>query len=175
MVDINKLAFNANDVDTNAADIYAPIPNGEYVAIIQKTELKRNKDDTGSYINFTLQIVEGPYAGRLIWSIANILHQDKTKEANGRVTLAIICKAVGVIEPKDTAELHDKPLVIVIKVEDDKFKGGLKSSVKSYKGIARMETKVIPRASAPVANIMTPQGVMIRDATRVLPDEDIPF
>jgi hypothetical protein len=144
MTDLSKLNFNANDVDTSQADKFGVIPNGEYLAIITGSELKRNKEDTGSYINFCFQIIEGPYAKRLIWSIANILHTDKKKEANGRVTLAVICKAVGVTEPKDTTELHNIPLVIVIKVENDAYKGGLKSVVKSFKGIApKVETKVI--------------------------------
>lgn len=142
MTDLSKLNFNANQVDTSQADKFGVIPNGEYLAIITGSELKRNKEDTGSYINFCFQIIDGPYAKRLIWSIANILHDDKKKEANGRVTLAVICKAVNVPEPKDTTELHNIPLVLVIKVENDTFKGGLKSAVKSYKGISpKNETK----------------------------------
>lgn len=170
MTDITKLGFNANNVDTTQADIYAPIPNGEYVSIIQGSELKRNKDDTGSYINFKFQIVEGQYKGRLIWSIANIIHVDKEKEARGRVQLAIVCKAVGVPEPRDTTELHNIPLVIVIKVEKDVFSGGMKSNVKSYKGISRTETKVLPRASNATHTPIVNQAV-----NNPVTDDDIPF
>ena len=54
--------FNADDFP--ASDDYSALPAGTYTAAIVASESKQTKSRTGSYLELTLEVVDGQYKGR---------------------------------------------------------------------------------------------------------------
>ncbi|MCA9267838.1 MAG: DUF669 domain-containing protein, partial [Planctomycetales bacterium] len=105
--------FNAGEVEP--ASDFDPLPAGKYLAVITESETKANKAGTGSYLQFTFQIIDGEHKGRLLWGRLNLDNPNQTAVKIARGELSAICRAVGVMQPKDSVELHDLPLVIKVK------------------------------------------------------------
>lgn len=138
MADISGLGFDANQVEPNEG--FDLLPDGEYDAIIIGSEMKKTNSGTGSYLSLELQILNGKYQNRKVWDNLNILNPNEKAQTIARGTLSAICRAVNVLTPKDTAELHNKPLRIGVKIEKSPGYND-KNVVKSYK----------PRQSGPAA------------------------
>lgn len=126
----NLTGFNANEVQPNAE--FDPIPAGKYVAVITESELKPNKAGTGSYLQFTFQIIEGDQNGRLLWARLNLDNPNATAVKIASGELSAICRAVGVMQPKDSVELHDLPLVISVKCRKRPDTGDVQNEIKGY-------------------------------------------
>lgn len=109
----NLNGFNASEVEPAAR--FEPIPAGKYVALITESELKPTKAGTGHYLQITFEVQDGEYKGRILWSRLNLDNPNATAVQIARSELSAICRAVGVLEPKDSVELHNLPLVIDVK------------------------------------------------------------
>ncbi|MBN2448153.1 MAG: DUF669 domain-containing protein [Phycisphaerae bacterium] len=124
--------FNANDVDPNFA--FEPIPAGKYLAVITESEMKATKSGVGQYLQFTFQVIEGEYQGRLVWARLNLDNPNATTVKIARAELSAICRAVGVLAPKDSVELHNLPLVITVghkkRADNDELVNVLKAYAK---------------------------------------------
>jgi hypothetical protein len=142
-----NLNFNANNVEP-AAD-FDPIPAAKYVAVITNSEFKPTKNGSGNYLELTFQVIEGQYKGRLIWARLNLEHQNEMTSKISRGQLAAICQAVGVMTPKDSAELHNLPLVISVKLKKRSDTGELTNEIKGY---SKRETATAP-AAQPKSNV----------------------
>ncbi len=127
MVSIN---FNANDVAPSTG--FEALPAGDYIAIVESSEEKRTQKGDGSYLQFTFQIVEGDHANRKLWARMNIHNPSEEAQKIGRAELSSLCRAVGVLDLKDTSELHNKPLRIKVVQERRKDNGEITNKVKSY-------------------------------------------
>jgi len=122
--------FNASDVDP-AADFEA-IPPGQYTAIITESETKPTKAGTGSYLQFTFQIVDGEHKGRLLWARLNLDNPSETAVKIARGQLSALCRAVNVLQPRDSLELHNIPLVIKVGVKRRDDTGEFTNEVKGF-------------------------------------------
>ncbi len=125
----NLSGFNAADVDPNVG--FDAIPAGDYDAVITASELKETKSGTGKYLQLTLQILSGEYQNRKLWDRLNLENQNEKAVTIARGTLSAICRAVGVLTPNDSSELHDKPLRIRVKVRKDQ-EGNPQNEIGSY-------------------------------------------
>lgn len=106
--------FDANEVEPSAPR--EPIPAGWYKAVIVESEEKPTKAQTGSYLQLTLEIIEGEKAGRKFFERLNLNNPNDTAVDIARRTLSSICRSVGVNTPRNSSDLHDKPLMAKIKV-----------------------------------------------------------
>jgi hypothetical protein len=142
-----NLNFNANQVEP-MAELEA-VPAGKYTAVIIDSEIKPTKAGTGSYLALTLEIVEGEFKGRKLWSRLNLDNPSQVAVQIARQELSAICRAVGVREPKDSCELHNIPLIVTVKQKADPD-GEVRNEVKGY---ARRETAAAAAkpAQAPTA------------------------
>jgi len=122
--------FNANDVEP-ATDFEA-IPAGKYLAVITESEVKPNKLGTGSYLQLTFQVIEGEYKNRFLWARLNLDNPNATAVKIARAELSAICRAVGVMAPSDSVELHDLPLVISVKCKKRADTGEITNEIKGY-------------------------------------------
>lgn len=122
--------FDANQVDPNFA--FEAIPAGKYLSVITESEMKHTKSGVGQYLQITFQVIEGEYKGRLVWSRLNLDNPNATTVKIARAELSAICRAVGVLAPKDSLELHNIPFVITVghKKRDDN--GELTNVIKGY-------------------------------------------
>lgn len=128
MADLN--GFDANQIEPTTE--YEPIPAGKYVAMITESEMKLTKSGSGSYLQLTLQILEGDYKGRLLWSRLNLHNANATAVEIARRDLSAICRAVGVMTPRDSVELHNLPLMITVKCKRRDDTGEVSNEIKGY-------------------------------------------
>jgi hypothetical protein len=122
--------FNANDVEPSGG--FEPLPAGKYLAVITASEMKPNRAGTGQLLQLTFQIIEGPFEGRLIWARLNLEHPNATAVQIARADLSAICRAVGVLAPQDSVELHNLPLVIHVRCKKRDDTGEITNEIKSY-------------------------------------------
>ena len=105
--------FNASEIAPSAG--FTPIPAGKYVAVINDSEMKPTKSGGGHYLQFEFEIIEGDYAGRKLWARLNLDNPNPDAVHIARADLSAICHAVNILTPTDSVELHNLPLVIVVK------------------------------------------------------------
>jgi len=137
--------FNASEIAPSAG--FRPIPAGKYVAVINDSEMKPTKSGGGHYLQFEFEIIEGDYAGRKLWARLNLDNPNPDAVHIARADLSAICHAVNILTPTDSVELHNLPLVIVVKCrknQDDEI-------VNEIKGYAAREGAAQEQASAPAA------------------------
>ena len=114
MSNLSGYNFDASTIEPSSS--FDPIPAGWYKAIISASEIKPTRDGYGEYLSLTLQVIEGQYANRLVFARLNLKNANDKAVDIARKDLAAICRAVGVMSPKASEELHDKPLMIKVKV-----------------------------------------------------------
>jgi hypothetical protein len=126
----NLSGFNAETVQPNEG--FNPLPAGDYPVVITESELKTTKAGTGKYLSLKLQVLDGKYQNRILFDNLNIQNPSEVAQQIGQGTLSAICRAVGVMTPQDSSELHNKPLMATVKIENDQ-NGNPRNAVKGYK------------------------------------------
>lgn len=137
--------FNANDVEP--ASEFEPIPAGKYLAVITESEVKPTKAGTGSYLQFTFQVIDGEFKNRFLWARLNLDNPNATAVKIARAELSAICRAVGVTAPNDSVELHDLPMLISVKCRKRPDTDEVQNEIKGY---AKKEAAAGKPAQAPV-------------------------
>jgi uncharacterized protein DUF669 len=113
------------------------LPEGEYIAVIDRSDEKPNKKGTGMVLELEFQVIEGQHAGATVRNWLSLQNPEPKTVQIARAELAAICKAVGVLKPYSTRQLHDIPLVIRIKHRERKDKPGTVSTeITGYKARA---------------------------------------
>jgi hypothetical protein len=131
MSNLSSYNFNAEEVEPSSS--YDPIPAGWYKAIISNSEMKPTRDGYGEYLSLTLQIIEGQYENRLVFARLNLKNANEKAVDIARKDLAAICRAVGVMSPRSSEELHDKPLMIKVKVRPAQGEYDASNDIGGYK------------------------------------------
>ncbi len=127
---VNLDGFDANDVDP--ALTFDPLPAGKYVAVITESEMKPTKPGNGSYLELTFQVIEGEHKNRCLWAHLNLDNPNAKAVEIARAELSAICRAVGVMAPKDSTERHDAPLTITVKCRKREDTGDIVNEVRGY-------------------------------------------
>ena len=122
--------FNAGEVDP-AVD-FEPIPAGKYLAVITASEMKPTKSGKGSYLELSFQVIDGEFKGRLLWARLNLDNTNPLTVQIARAELSAICRAVGVLQPKDSVELHNLPLQVTVKCKKRQDNGEITNEIKAY-------------------------------------------
>ena len=139
--------FDAESVDPLGDR--TPVPAGKYRAIATKSDWKATKDGKGRYLEFVFQIVDGDHSGRMLWSRLNLENPSQQAVNIARAELSSICRAVGKMKPRDTAELHDIPLVLAVAVKAREDNGEPTNEIKGYESVrASAESKQTVAAGA---------------------------
>lgn len=146
----NMNGFNASNYDP--METFEAIPAGDYVAIATDSEQKPTKAGTGSYLQITWEIIEGEFKGRKLWSRLNLENTNVTAVEIAQRELATICRAVGVLQPRDSEELHGKPVTLKVGVEKRKDNDEMTNRIKGYSAVGGNGSATpAPAAAAPAA------------------------
>lgn len=124
-----------NGFDANAVDPmgdFEPIPAGDYLAVIVGSEVKPTKDGKGGYLSVEFDVIDGQYKGRKLWSRLNLDNESEKAVQIARSELSSICRAVNVMQPKDSCELHNIPLIIKVKCKKREDNGEMTNEIKGY-------------------------------------------
>jgi hypothetical protein len=139
--------FDANTVEPNAPrEIW---PAGWYKGVIVESEEVATKAQTGSFLQLKIECVEGPMQGRTLTDRLNLNNPNEVAEKIAQGTLSAICRAVGVMVPKNSSDLHDKPLMFMVKVRPAQGEYGPQNEVAGYEDVKKK--KAGPNGPAPVA------------------------
>lgn len=160
---MSALNFDANTVQPQTD--FAPLPAGDYLAMIVDSAMKATKTGRGQYLELILQVIDGPMTNRLLWDRLTLIHDNaKTVEIAQR-QLSAICHAVGVLQVQDSAQLHNQPMVVRVKYIDDQ-QYGPKNEISAYKSANGQSGHPAPAAATtqppawktPPAQASAPQG-----------------
>lgn len=154
----NLNGFNANNVEPTT--VLDPLPAGKYLAAITASEMKATKKGDGNFLELEFTILEGEFKGRKVWDRLCINHPKDITQKIARGNLSAICRAVGVMQPRDSVELHNLPLVIAVKCKRRDDTGDFTNEVKGFleksaKGEAKSTAASQPQ-QAPASDITPP-------------------
>src|SRR5262245_12903529 len=135
----NLQGFDARQVEP--AKAFDPLPAGKYLAVIIDSEMKPTRAGTGEYLQLTFEVLDGPHKGRRVWSRLNLVNPNAQAVQIGQAELSAVCRAVGVLAPQDSVELHNLPLLIQVKCTKRKDTGDISNDIAGY----------FPRESGPAA------------------------
>lgn len=111
--------FNTADLPDTAG--ITLIPEGPYKAVIVESSMKNTSSGTGQYLELKFVITEGQYMNTEMYERLNIVNQNQTAVEIAYKTLARISEALGMSQtPSDSNQLHNKPLIIDVKIEKGK-------------------------------------------------------
>lgn len=126
--------FNANTVEPSTD--FEALPPAKYLAVITNSEMKPTKNGGGRYLELTFEVIEGEHKGRKVWSRLNLENPNALTVQIARGELSAICRALGVMTPNDSTELHNQPLLITVK---QKKRGDTGEPTNEIKGYAKKE------------------------------------
>lgn len=155
MAYLGPQGFDPNEHEP--AQDFAPIPSGEYVAMITDSDMKPTKNGAGEYLELTHQIIEGEFKNRLVWCRLNLRNANDVAQRIAQQQLSAICHAIGMNQAiQDSAQLQNQPLIIRVEfVPEDTVKGyRAKNEIKAWKscsGAPVTQTTMPSLPSAPMA------------------------
>ena len=110
--------------------------------------MKATRDGYGEYLSLTLQVVEGQYENRLVFARLNLKNANDKAVDIARKDLAAICRAVGVMSPQASEELHDIPLMIKVKVRPASGDYEASNDIGGYKAVEGANLTPAPKAAS---------------------------
>ena len=144
----NLNGFNANEVEPSAS--FEPIPAGKYLAAITKSEMKPTKNGSGSYLELTFVVLDGEYKGRVLWARLNLNNANATTVKIAKAELSALCRAVGVMQPNDSCELHNVPLWITVKCRKRDDRDEWSNEIKGFESKSAASSQP-PQRQAPTS------------------------
>ena len=110
----NLNGFNANNVKPSQS--FDPLPAGKYLATITASEMLPTNNGNGQFLKLEFVVAEGEHKGRKLWSRLNLNNPSAQAVEIAQRQLSAICHAVGVLEPRDSVDLHNLPLMVKVKI-----------------------------------------------------------
>jgi hypothetical protein len=146
MANLNN--FNANEVEPNVG--FEPVPADKYITMITASQMKPTKNGDGSYLELEMTVLEGPYKDRKVWDRLCLTHPNPQTVKIARGNLSSVCRAVGILQPKDSCELHNIPMCITVKCKKRDDNGEITNEVRGYAKKESVAGK--PQQEAPTDN-----------------------
>lgn len=125
-----KIDFNADEYEPMGS--FDPIPAGKYLVVISGSEIKDTSTGKGKYLQLVYDVVDGEFSGRKLFDRLNLVNENETAQKIAQQALSAICRAVGVMHPKDTGELHDKPFVVKVIIRPATEQYQASNQIKGY-------------------------------------------
>ena len=143
---------------------YEVLPPGDYLALIEKAEVKQTKAATGFYLKLTLCVLDGPCKGRKLFDNINIRNQSKQCEEIGLRCLAAVGQAAGVMVLNDENLLINRAVIACVKVKDNQ------NEVRTYK-IPVGQTQVQATYAQPPSQsqYVAPMQQPVQDVNKIAP------
>jgi hypothetical protein len=141
-----QLNFDPSSAPKSDKGDFSALPEGRYVAVAIASEMKDTKAKNGNYLEVTFEVIDGPYKGRKFWDRINIRNPNKQAQDIGQKTLANLCECFGITYLKDSAELHNQPVLAELKVKPADGAYGESNNVKKYHSINGHSPQAAPAA-----------------------------
>lgn len=145
-----ELNFNAEAVDP--ASSYDPLPVGWYPCIATESEFKSTQKGNGQYLQIVFEVIDGQHKGRKLWARLNLDNPNRTAVEIAERELSAICRAVGVMRPKDSRELHGKALMVKVGMRRRADTNELSNEIKGYKAAEKSSYSAPASTAQPARN-----------------------
>jgi hypothetical protein len=129
------LNFDATNIapDTGSQDA---LPAGWYDVMMEASEMKPTKDGTGAYLETKFNVIAPPdHAGKKVYARLNLRNQNATAQEIAYKQLSAICHAVGVLQVADSAQLHNLPLKVKLKLRKADGEYEANNEITAFKNI----------------------------------------
>lgn len=144
---LTNLNFDASQIQPQ--DSFDPIPAGWYEVMIVESEMKPTKNGLGQYLQLRLDVVSGDHQGRVLFERLNLDNPNSTAVEIAQRTLSAICHATGILQPKDSSDLHNIPLRAKVSVRPAGNGYEASNDIKGYESAGSMAAQsATPQAQA---------------------------
>lgn len=116
MASLAHLLPGFNAFEEPEDDDFGVIPAADYVVIAIGSGMKPTKNGQGQFLEVVFEVLDGQYKGRKLWSRLNLVNANEQAVKIARREWAQLCRAVGIPNPQDSSEVHNKPLIVTVKV-----------------------------------------------------------
>jgi hypothetical protein len=142
---MTKIDFDAEQYEPLGS--FEPLPLGEYTVVISASEMKDTKNKEGKYLQLVYDVVDDTeYRGRKVFDRLNLDNKNATAKEIAQRSLSSICRAVNVLHPTDSDELHNKPFVVKIGIRPGNDEFQATNVVKEYKKLDSAATPSSPKS-----------------------------
>lgn len=117
-------------------DDFTPVENGDYESMAVKSEMKETKGKDGQFLKIDWLVLEGPNKGRSLFSRLNLINKNEQTVQIARRELNSICVAVGKLKVRDSAELHNIPVMLHVVKEARGDGKGMTNRITGYEQIS---------------------------------------
>lgn len=125
------------------------MPAHKPLAMMSESAMKPTKaGDGSSFLECKFVILDGTFKGRNVWTRLNLVNKNKQAEDIAQRELGAICKAVGIMKPNDSADLHNRPMIIDLDVEPGKDGGKPQNRIKGYSPAGAQPAGFVTTAAA---------------------------
>lgn len=111
-------SFDASTVEMD--NKYELLPEGEYLCIIEDTEMRDTAKVGGKMLVISMSVLTGPNEGAKLTERLNLVNDNETAVKIAYQTLAKICNAAGKPVIQDTNELHNARVQVKVAIEKGK-------------------------------------------------------
>ena len=118
-----------------------PIPAGDYIAHIIKSEIKDTKAGDGKRLNLQFVVLEGKHKGRVVFVGLNVANPNPQAVEISMKELNSICQACEVSNVEDSEELHQIPMGIKVTVTAGSEQYPPRNEIKGYSEISSKSSK----------------------------------
>lgn len=130
--------------DDKPNDSFEALPAGTYTVKITGGEWKDTKAGTGKYLQVEMTVAEGEHSGRKIYDRLNLDNPSQQAVQIAKGQFASLREAVGVLNPKDSAEMMGIRFQVALKrVPRNDRPDEMTNEVQRY--IKRGQTPVTPQ------------------------------
>ncbi|MDR7037427.1 hypothetical protein J2X36_002174 [Methylobacterium sp. BE186] len=135
---------------------FEALPAGPYMVQITDSDVAETKAGTGLILKLTMEVMDGPFANRKLWTNLNFRNPNATAQRIAQEQIKQICDAVGFQgQLTDSEVLHFRPMRVQLVVKRDEQYGD-RNEVKKYSAL---------NGSAPPANKPQPQPAAQKPAS----------
>lgn len=118
--------------DAEPSSGFTPMPAGDYTLEIVESDYVANGKGTGMVLKLTAQVVDGEFAERKLFINLNLEHDNSVAQDIAQRDFAALRRAVGVLNPVDSEDLHFKTFKVRLGIEKRKDTGDLQNAIKKY-------------------------------------------
>jgi hypothetical protein len=144
-----QLSFDATGVKP-AEGALGAIPAGWYNVVIAASEMKAAKAEGNYYLELQLQVIDGQYANRKVYTRLNICNANPVAQEIAYRELSAICHAVGLLQVGDSQQLHGLPFKVKVSVQAATGEYEAGNNVRAYKNINE-KVDMVAAPAAPAA------------------------
>ena len=146
-----NLNFDATQVTPDEGRDYSPVPAGDYLLIVESTDVKPNKKGTGYNLELTHQIVDGQHKNRKVFDRITLSNRTSQEaERIGQAQLSALCHAVNVLKLTDSNLLHGKTYSATLKITPAKGEFPAKNEITKRSALSVQFARPVPETVAPL-------------------------